>query len=121
VLHTGLVALCLRLSKQCIEERLLRGGHEEQHHVHDHDARFNVVQFAAQFAWVSRLALAPPNDHYRLLDPSASSENGPPLQGQGGVSGTEPWQLSSSFEQEWNEAAERDPEWKEWKDATQVT
>jgi hypothetical protein len=118
VLHTSLVALCLRLARQAIEERLLRGGHDEQPPHHHHH---NVVQFLAQFPWLARLVFAPPNDHYRLLDPSASSENGPPLQGQGGVSGTEPWQVTASFEDEWNEAAERDPEWKEWKDATQVT
>jgi hypothetical protein len=117
-LHTGLVALCLRLARQAVEERLLRGGHDEQPPHRRH--HLNVVQFLAQFPRLARLALAPPNDHYRLLDPS-SSENGPPLQGQGGVSGTEPWQVTASFEDEWNEAAERDPEWKEWKDATQVT
>jgi Paraquat-inducible protein A len=31
-----------------------------------------------------------------------------------------PWQQEDSFASEWNEAAERDPTWKEWKEATNV-
>ena len=34
---------------------------------------------------------------------------------------TPPWQNENSFQDEWGTAAERDPQWKEWKEATNVT
>lgn len=49
------------------------------------------------------------------------SVDGPPTQGAGGSPVLSPWQNSDAFEDEWKDAAERDPAWKEWKEATQVT
>jgi hypothetical protein len=129
VLHTSLVAVCLRLSRQAVDERIARCGRgdgEQQRLVSDGPAA-SLLRRVSRSPWMARCVLAPPHDRYRLVADPDSSEAGPPLQGDANnISSNvvEPWQATASFEAEWQDAAERDPEWKEWKewkDATNVT
>jgi hypothetical protein len=127
VLHTSLVAVCLRLARQSVDERIKRCGRrdcERQRFLSDRPTT-SLLQWLLRFPWMARCVLAPPHDRYRLGTDPDGSEAGPPLQGgpmRGSLdSSVEPWQTTTSFETEWQDAAERDPEWKEWKDATNVT
>jgi hypothetical protein len=47
-----------------------------------------------------------------------SSEGGPPLISEQLV--TSPWEEEESFTEEWKVAAEKDPDWKQWKEATRT-
>jgi hypothetical protein len=75
--------------------------------------------------WVQRLSVRWPEFTRWIWRDDSDSVNlsrisdGPPI--QGGDSIPSPWQKKDAFEDEWKEAAERDPAWKEWKEATQVT
>lgn len=127
LLQSVWVRLVLELARQAVWERL---------YPDDDSARRKFRSFV-----VARLSRhrclrwmwAPPHDLYffggRAGDDGrdeSTGSSGPPVQGVGGGTTTAsssmaPWQVNGSFEDEWQEAAERDPEWKEWKDATNVT
>lgn len=80
---------------------------------------------ASSSQWTSWI-LVPEGDGMELQPRSASAvaPSTPPRHQCKNDVGEEmgsPWQSRDAFQEEWSEAAERDPSWREWKNATNVT
>jgi hypothetical protein len=97
---------------------------EGDHHGHDHHhkTRTWIHWLSRRYPKTSRWIWRSDVD---VSFTSASTQtrrgsSGPPVQG-GDHLPLSPWQRKDGFAEEWKEAAERDPAWKEWKEATQVT
>lgn len=128
ILNSFLVSLLLRLAHTAMGERIAE--EEQGPDVTEEPSRLlsgaiisssldgdskNLVQLLS--SWQATAWIFDPENNEQQYD----APPGPPvIQSNGSLS---PWrqQRRPSFEEEWKEAAERDPQWKSWKQATSVT
>jgi hypothetical protein len=135
VLYSFTVSTVLGLAHAAVHERIrlfsskegpvdqLRSSSREGHA--SHKARTWVHWLSRRWPETGRWIWRSTDDPSSSLSSSVTSaqalrgnSSAPPVQGGDLPS---PWTKKDGFAEEWKEAAERDPAWKEWKEATQVT
>lgn len=111
VLNSCWVSLVLRLLHLSMHERMQEAKGEG----HEGENRSFIQRMAAsRFASWVLCDRDLESDIATLVD-----DAGPPIVSEELLSS--PWQQKDGFAEEWKDAAERDPTWKEWKEATNVT
>lgn len=109
LLNSFLASLALRIAHAAIDERISR----ENSRGSPSDslaARYpSIVERIVSFQFMQWVIHSPSQDDASVGPPINSGEP------------SSPWQRHDEFESEWREAAERDPQWKDWKEATSVT
>lgn len=113
-LNSFWVTLVLRLLHQSMHERQ-RAANDEGHH--DGGAQSFVQRMASLrlLSWV----LCSTDGGLETDVAALVDDAGPPIVSEELLSS--PWQEEGGFTEEWKKSAERDPTWKEWKEATNVT
>jgi hypothetical protein len=109
LLNSFLASFALRIAHTAIDERISRecsrGNHSDSL-----APRFpSIVERIASFQCMQWVIHSTSQDDISVGPPINSGEP------------SSPWQRHDQFESEWREAAERDPQWKDWKEATSVT
>jgi hypothetical protein len=117
LLNSLVVSLTLRVAHAAVDERQV---HESALQMDSplsgsRPPRHSIVAGWAQSPWTSWMLQRPTNEENSS---HVSSVVGPPANAL--VEPSSPWK-QNGFTDEWKEAAERDPAWKEWKEATNVT
>lgn len=133
LLNSAWVSLVLRLAHLAMEERIkeLSHGLVEDHLSLHEVASLSLVERLGTWSWTSWMLTAySMNVSFQLPSQHDQEETmGPPIFAGDEGAGTAapaslPWQSPQNrrvFEDEWKESAEKDPAWKEWKEATNVT
>jgi Paraquat-inducible protein A len=106
VLNACWVSLVLRWLQAYMNERFIDEGDDAQN---ERLMLTHILQTSRFKRWILCF-----EDDFVAPDSNAGEPGLPELL-------VSPWQEEDSFASEWNEAAERDPTWKEWKEATNVT
>jgi len=135
LLNSFFVSMVLGLAHDAVSERIARAKDENKD---DPLATYgtspaagtisSTAQWLADSRWTWNWAMEPERAvWFEENDGTAASANTAPSSPPAAAASASfeappsPWESRDVFQEEWKEAAERDPSWKEWKEATNVT
>lgn len=111
LLYSVWIYVVLQLLHTAMYERMHNDGNPQDDH-------WTIAQTMASSSFARMIFVTREDDLDEGVPTLSSNSTGPPIVSEELL--VSPWQ-QENFTKEWKDAAERDPTWKEWKEATSVT